>query len=163
MKQLQKFLIILFITQIAFAQEKNIPNFKLESINGDKINFYDLLKTGPVYINFWALWCVPCRAELKALQSLYDTNKNKGINIIAINIDLPRSSSKVKSFISAQKYSFPVFLDQNQEIFQKLNGRSLPYSLLIDADGKIVKVRNSYLPGDEKEISKDIEAIISQK
>lgn len=163
MKQLQKFLIILFIIQIAYAQEKNIPDFKFESINGDKINFYDLLKAGPVYINFWALWCVPCRAELKALQSLYDTYKNKGINIIAVNIDLPRSSSKVKSFISAQKYSFPVFLDQNQEIFQKLNGRNLPYSLLIDTDGKIVKVRNSYLPGDEKEISKDIESVISRK
>ncbi len=163
MKQLQKFLIILFILQITYAQEKNIPDFKLESINGDRINFYDLLRTGPVYINFWALWCVPCRAELKALQSLHDTYKNKGINIIAVNIDLPRSSSKVKSFISSQKYSFPVFLDQNQEVFQKLNGKSLPFSLLIDTDGKIVKVRNSYLPGDEKEISKDIESLLSRK
>lgn len=163
MKLVQKFLMILLVIQISYAQEKIIPDFKLESINGDRINFYDLLKTGPVYINFWALWCVPCRAELKALQSLYDTYKNKGFNIIAVNIDSPRSSSKVKSFISSQKYSFPVFLDQNQEIFQKLNGRSLPYSLLIDADGKIVKVRNSYLPGDEKEISKDIESVISRK
>lgn len=159
MKQLYLILSFLFITNI-YSQPKLIPDFRLESISGEKVSLYELLRTGPVYINFWAMWCVPCRAELKALQQIYDEFKYKGVNVISINIDTPRSTSKVKSFIAGQKYTFPVLLDPNQEVFKKLNGYNLPYSLLIDRDGKLVKVRNSYLPGDEREIKKDIQSLI---
>ncbi|MCX8056970.1 MAG: redoxin domain-containing protein [Ignavibacteria bacterium] len=154
------FLLYLVISNFLFAQSKSIPYFKLESITGEKISSTDLLNKGAVYINFWALWCVPCRAELKALQTIYENFKDKNINIIAINIDSPKSSSKVKSFISGMKYTFPVLLDVNQEVFQKFGGTSLPYSILIDKAGKVVKVRNSFLPGDEKEIVKDLESVL---
>jgi len=159
MKRLLIFLSFILITNL-YSQPKLIPDFKLETISGEKISLYELLKSGPVYINFWAMWCVPCRAELKALQQIYDEFKFRGVNVISINIDSPRSTSKVKSFIAGQKYTFPVLLDPNQEVFKKLNGYNLPYSLLIDRDGKLVKVRNSYLPGDEKEIKKDIETLL---
>jgi len=159
MKRLFIFLSFILITNL-YSQPKLIPDFKLETISGEKISLYKLLKSGPVYINFWAMWCVPCRAELKALQQIYDEFKFRGVNVISINIDSPRSTSKVKSFIAGQKYTFPVLLDPNQEVFKKLNGYNLPYSLLIDRDGKLVKVRNSYLPGDEKEIKKDIETLL---
>jgi peroxiredoxin len=159
MKRLLIFLSFILITNL-YSQAKLIPDFKLETISGEKISLYELLKSGPVYINFWAMWCVPCRAELKALQQIYDEFKFRGVNVISINIDSPRSTSKVKSFIAGQKYTFPVLLDPNQEVFKKLNGYNLPYSLLIDRDGKLVKVRNSYLPGDEKEIKKDIESLL---
>jgi cytochrome c biogenesis protein CcmG/thiol:disulfide interchange protein DsbE len=159
MKRLFIFLSFILITNL-YSQPKLIHDFKLETISGEKISLYELLKSGPVYINFWAMWCVPCRAELKALQQIYDEFKFRGVNVISINIDSPRSTSKVKSFIAGQKYAFPVLLDPNQEVFKKLNGYNLPYSLLIDRDGKLVKVRNSYLPGDEKEIKKDIETLL---
>ncbi len=153
--------ILIFTFQIVIGQSKALPDFKLESINGDKVTLSELLKTGAVYINFWALWCVPCRAELKALQLIHDKFEDRNVHIIAINIDSPKSSAKVKSFISSQKYSFLVLLDTNQEVFQKFNGTNLPYSLLIDRSGKIVKVRKSYIPGDEKEIIKDIESLLN--
>jgi len=159
MKRLLIFLSFILITNL-YSQPKLIPDFKLETISGEKISLYELLKSGPVYINFWAMWCVPCRAELKAVQQIYDEFKFRGVNVISINIDSPRSTSKVKSFIAGQKYTFPVLLDPNQEVFKKLNGYNLPYSLLIDRDGKLVKVRNSYLPGDDKEIKKDIETLL---
>jgi peroxiredoxin len=159
MKKLYNLFFFLLLTNL-FAQPKFIPDFKLETISGEKVSLYELLSSGPVYINFWAMWCVPCRAELKAIQQIYDEFKYKGVNIITINIDSPRSTSKVKSFVAGQRYTFPVLLDPNQEIFKKLNGYNLPYSLLIDRNGKVVKVRNSYLPGDEKEIVKDIQSIL---
>lgn len=153
------FFIVFLFTSI-FSQSKSIPDFTLETISGEKVSLHQLLAKGPVYINFWALWCVPCRAELKALQTIFEQFKEKNVSIIAINIDSPKSSSKVKSFISGMKYNFQVLLDTNQEVFQKFGGSSLPFSLLINKDGKIVKVRNSFLPGDEKEIIKDIENVL---
>lgn len=153
------FILFLLISHL-YSQSKSVPNFKLETITGEKVSLYELLKSGPVYINFWAMWCVPCRSELKVIQQIYDEFKEKGASVITVNIDSPRSTSKVKSYIAGQKYTFPVLLDPNQEVFKKLNGNSLPYSLLIDRDGNIRKVRNSYLPGDEKEIVKDIQSIL---
>lgn len=151
---------ILFIHNYIFPQSKSLPDFNLESISGERVSFHQLIQIGPVYLNFWALWCVPCRAELKALQQIYEQFKDKNISIVAINIDSPKSSSKVKSFISGMKYTFPVLMDSNQEVFQKFGGSKLPFSLLIDKDGKIVKVRSSFLPGDEKEIINDLENIL---
>ncbi|MFN4110666.1 MAG: TlpA disulfide reductase family protein [Ignavibacteria bacterium] len=163
MKKKLSFLFLIFWISSIYSQTGSLPDFSLESISGEKVSLHKLLEKGPVYINFWALWCVPCRAELKALQSIYEKLQNKNVSIVAINIDSPRSSSKVKSFISGMKYSFDVLLDINQEVFQKFGGSSLPYSILIDGSGKIVKVRNSFLPGDEKEILKDIEGVLSKK
>lgn len=159
MKKFFLFTLFLIISNL-YSQSKSVPDFKLETITGEKVSLYELLKSGPVYINFWAMWCVPCRSELKVIQQIYDEFKDKSVSVVTINIDSPRSSSKVKSFISGQKYTFPVLLDPNQEVFKKLNGNSLPYSLLIDQEGNIRKVRNSYLPGDEKEIVKDIQSIL---
>lgn len=160
MKKIFPLLIFSFLIGSIYSQTRTLPDFSLESISGEKYSLYKLLDKGPVYINFWALWCVPCRAELKALQSIYEQLKNSNINIVAINIDSPRSSSKVKSFISSMKYTFSVLLDTNQEVFQKFGGSSLPYSILIDQNGKIVRLRNSFLPGDEKEILKEIENVL---
>lgn len=162
MKSLFLLLLVSLLISTAYSQTKSLPDFNFESISGEKISLYKLIDKGPVYLNFWALWCVPCRAELKALQSIHEKLQNKNVSIIAINIDSPRSSSKVKSFISGMKYTFSVLLDSNQEIFQKFGGSSLPYSILIDKKGKIVKVRNSFLPGDEKEILKEIEETLSE-
>lgn len=160
MRKIFPIFFLIFISTSIYSQSKSIPDFSLESISGERVSLHQLLKKGPVYLNFWALWCVPCRAELKALQSIYEQFKDKNISIIAINIDSPRSSSKVKSFISGNKYSFQVLMDTNQEVFQKFGGSNLPLSILIDKDGKIIKVRNSFLPGDEKEIMKDVENIL---
>ncbi len=163
MKLMIFFLSFIFFSLSLRGQQKVVPDFKLESINGEKVSLYELLKEGPVYLNFWAIWCAPCRAELKVLNQIYEQYKLKGLKLLAINIDSPKSMAKVKSFVASQKFSFDVLLDPNSEVFQKFNGKNLPYSLLINQKGEIVKIRNSYVPGDEKEIIKDWENILSKK
>ena len=113
-------------------------------------------------INFWALWCEPCRAEMRHLNELYNKYKEKGFTLIGINQDSPKSVAKVRSYISSQKIDFPVAIDPNFEIFNRMNGQVLPYSLLIDRNGKIVYRQTGYVPGDEKKmddaISKSLDA-----
>lgn len=155
------FCFILFFSDL-IGQQKVVPDFRLESVNGGKVSLYELLKEGPVYLNFWAMWCAPCRAEMKVLNQIYEQYKFKGIKLLAINIDSPKSTAKVKSFVASQKFLFEVLLDPNSEVFQKFNGKNLPYSLLINQKGEIVKIRNSYVPGDEKDIIKDFESILKK-
>jgi len=155
--------IILFVSNVYIAQSSILSKIEVENMEGEKIHLSDYYKNGPLYISFWATWCIPCRSELKVLQSIYDEVRAKDANIIAISIDNIKSVGKVKSFFKSQKYSFPCFIDPNSEIFKYLNGQDVHYSILVDNEGKVIKINSGYEVGDEKLIKEDIIRLINKK
>ena len=146
-------LLILLFCSSALAQQIDL---NLKAIGGSSIDVKESAATGAILLNFWALWCEPCRAEMRYLNDLYNKYKEKGFTIVGINQDSPKSVAKVRSYISAHKINFPIVLDPNFEIFNSMNGQVLPYSLLIDKNGKIVYRQTGYVPGDEKKIEAEI-------
>ena len=152
--------VLFFIVLISYripAQDK--VSFSFSTIDNKNIQISELYKEGPVLINFWALWCEPCKVEMRSLKLLYD--KDKGFTILGINQDSPKSVSKVRSYISSQKIKFPVAIDPNGQLLQKFNGQSIPYSLLINEEGKIVYKNVGYLPGDEIKLEKEIQKLLT--
>ena len=154
--------VLFFIVLISYripAQDK--VSFSFSTIDNKNIQISELYKEGPVLINFWALWCEPCKVGMRALKLLYDKYKDKGFTILGINQDSPKSVSKVRSYISSQKIKFPVAIDPNGQLLQKFNGQSIPYSLLINEEGKIVYKNVGYLPGDEIKLEKEIQKLLT--
>ena len=100
---------------------------------------------------------------MRVLKKLYEKYKDKGFMILGINQDSPKSVSKVRSYISSQKINFPVALDPNNQYLQKLNGQSIPYSLLFNGEGEIVYKSVGYLPGDEIKLEKEIQKLLAGK
>lgn len=158
---------LLFLTAtLAVAQDLTSVDFVLRDINGDEHSFQTYLaevrgpdenpKKGAVLISFWAMWCEPCKQEMKALRAVYEEYKDRNFHYIAINTDNPRSLSKVKSYVTAQKLPYDFWLDPNSEVFKKLNGQNMPYSLILDSEGKLINKRVGYVAGEEKEIEEDI-------
>ncbi|MBK8944159.1 MAG: TlpA family protein disulfide reductase [Ignavibacteriae bacterium] len=145
---------LIFCSEIIFAQNK--IDFTAQTLENKNIKFSEILKDSPTLISFWALWCKPCRTEMKYLEDYFEKYKSKGFNIIGINQDSPRSLAKVKSFVATHKVSFPIVLDPNQEIFQKFNGQSIPLTVLFNKNGEIVYSHIGYLPGDEIKLEKEI-------
>lgn len=158
---------ILLFTLIffSFLNAQNLINskIKLEDLSGETYQLSSFIGKAPVYINFWALWCVPCRSELKPLNAIYEKFKDKGFEVLSINIDNVKSTSKVSSFIASQKISFKVFLDPESKIFKFFNGENIPFSILVDKEGNVKKVRTGYLPGDEKKIEEEIELLLKEE
>jgi thiol-disulfide isomerase/thioredoxin len=155
---------VLFILIVSFsisAQDK--VNFTVSTIDNNKIELSKLYTKGPLLVNFWALWCEPCKVEMRVLKNLYKKYKDEGFTILGINQDSPKSVSKVRSYISSQRINFPVALDPNSQYLQRLNGRSIPYSLLFNRAGEIVYKSVGYLPGDEVELEKEIQKLLSAK
>jgi cytochrome c biogenesis protein CcmG/thiol:disulfide interchange protein DsbE len=152
------FFIVLISYQIP-AQDK--VSFSFSTIDNKNIQISELYKKGPVLINFWALWCEPCKVEMRSLKLLYDNYKDKGFTILGINQDSPKSVSKVRSYISSQKIKFPVAIDPNSQLLQKFNGQSIPYSLLINKEGEVVYKNVGYLPGDEIKLEKEIQKLLT--
>ena len=154
-------LVLLVIQQFLYSQDK--VNFSVSTIDNREIELSELYNKGPLLVNFWALWCEPCKVEMRVLKKLYEKYKDKGFMILGINQDSPKSVSKVRSYISSQKINFPVALDPNNQYLQKLNGQSIPYSLLFNGEGEIVYKSVGYLPGDEIKLEKEIQKLLAGK
>jgi thiol-disulfide isomerase/thioredoxin len=92
-----------------------------------------------VLVNLWATWCVPCRREMPALESLQTSLGGTNFEVVAVNIDT-RDPEKPKKFLhDANLTRLGYFSDQNAKVFQDLKavGRALgmPTSVLVDGQG----------------------------
>jgi len=120
--------------------EKTLPSVTLANINGKNVNVADYGKSGKITVlSFWATWCVPCKKELTNMADLYEEWKKKyNVQIIAVSIDDSRSSTKVKPTVEGQRWEYEVLLDVNQDLKRQLNIQSVPFTVVVDANGKIV-------------------------
>lgn len=110
-------------------------DFKLKDLNGQEISLSDL-KGKKVFLNFWATWCPPCKAEMPEIEKLYQETKDSDLVIVAMEIGEPLDT--VKQFIDNNKYNFKILLDPDQSVATKYNISSIPTSYFIDAEGNIV-------------------------
>ncbi|MBU5486337.1 redoxin domain-containing protein [Clostridium sp. MSJ-11] len=109
-------------------------DFKLQDLEGKEISLSEF-KGKKVFLNFWASWCGPCKAEMPHMQTLYEETKDKDIVILAVNVG--ESKDKVKSFIEKNKYTFPILLDMNQEVATQYGIAAFPTSFFIDEEGYV--------------------------
>ena len=89
-------------------------------------------------LNIWATWCVPCRAEMPAMEQLYKELGPKGLKIIAVSIDQD-GGSDVAEFVRELGLTFDVLHDPSGEIQQVFQTTGVPESFLLDKQGVIVK------------------------
>lgn len=160
----------------AFAQEKKsgmekilgertLPNVVLTDVNGKKVNVQDLGKTGKITVlDFWATWCVPCKKELNNISEVYeDWQKKYNVNIVAVSIDDSRSAPKVKPYVDGQRWTYDVLLDVNQDLKRQLNIQTVPFTLVLDQNGKIIYEHSGYTEGDENILEDAIAGLATAK
>ncbi len=154
-----KFLIILFSFIIA-SEGSFLPKAFLKDLDNNKIEIHDYINQGPLVLSFWFLACEPCKKEMVYLD-LYNKKYSKyGFNIVSINTDNSRSFSRVKPFVNSKKYSFTVLSDPKSLFFRKVGGLVCPYTVIVDAHGKIINKHMGYNPGDEKKLEKEIVSLL---
>lgn len=134
-------------------------DFTARDLNGNKVQLKKLLESGPVLIDFWALWCVPCLKELPKLQEMRERYKSRGLTIAAINEDSPSDQSKVKPFVKQKRFDFVVVIDEDKDLWNYFKVVTMPTTLLVDQQGNIVYSHSGYKPGDEKELVKHLERL----
>lgn len=91
----------------------------------------------PLLINVWASWCGPCRAEMGSLDRLARRFAGKEFNIIGISTDDDRAAAA--RFITAANVPFANFIDRNLILENMLGADRLPLTVLVDADGRVIK------------------------
>jgi cytochrome c biogenesis protein CcmG, thiol:disulfide interchange protein DsbE len=155
-----------FVTALACAATlwaapaKSLPSFKLKSMNGQTVASSSLLGKGPVIINFWATWCIPCMQEMTALKPIYEKYKAQGLQVVSISIDDAKTQSKVPAVVQSKGWPFLILMDPNKEAYDKCSISNAPEMLVVDKNGKIVDRHQGYAPGDEKKTEKLIRGLL---
>ena len=155
---MKKFFIISFfaLITIGWTGTNHLPNMKFKDLENKKQNLSQYYSDGPILLNFWNLACEPCKKEMKELDKLNIRYRDQGFDYVSINIDSPRSMSKVKSYIKSQKFSFTVLSDPKAELFRKMGGKVMPFVIIADSTGEIISRHVGYNPGDEKKLEEEI-------
>ncbi len=89
-----------------------------------------------VLLNFWATWCPPCKAEIPSIEALSKSMKGKSFEVFAVNLgDDPKT---VKTFVAANKISFPVYLDPRNLLTKTYASQGIPTTYLLDKQGRFI-------------------------
>jgi len=111
------------------------PGFALSDLNGNTISLEDY-KGKVVFLNFWATWCPPCRAEIPDFIEIYDKYKKQGLEIIGISLDR-MSEAKLKQWVKKNKINYPIIMATPDLVNAYQPGQFIPSTILIDAQGRI--------------------------
>ena len=89
-----------------------------------------------VFLNFWGVWCFYCRQEMPSIQKMYDLLKDKGLEVVAVNVQ--DSEKTARDYIRDNKHTFPVLLDTQFTVTQTYGIRGFPTTFLVDKEGYLI-------------------------
>ncbi|NIO49937.1 MAG: redoxin domain-containing protein [Candidatus Aminicenantes bacterium] len=111
------------------------PDFTLKDLKGHEITL-SKYSGKVVFLNFWATWCGPCKAEIPDLIEAYKQYKDKGMEIIGISVDRIGPKSVLK-FAEKYKINYPVVMSTDKILKDYEPGPYVPVTIIVDQDGKI--------------------------
>lgn len=130
------------------------PDFTLKNIDGTEQALSDDRSNG-IVLNFWATYCPPCEKEMPLLEKAYQKYKDKGIEILAVDVAEP--TPIVNHFVSQKNVTFPILLDRDGIVAEDYQVQNLPITFFINSKGEIIEKVSGELT--EEKIEQGIELI----
>jgi thiol-disulfide isomerase/thioredoxin len=113
---------------------KAAPGFSLTSVDGKTVSL-ESLRGKVVLLNFWATWCMPCRAEMPFVELLHRTFREKGLTVLGIDSE---DREVAAAYLTKNGYTLPSLLDPDKKAHDDYGARGIPTTVLIDREGKVV-------------------------
>jgi len=115
------------------------PDFTLDTLGGESATL-SAYRGKVVIVNLWASWCGPCRAEMPAIQKVYTANRERGLEVLAVNSTFQDSQADAQEFAQNSGLTFPILLDRDGAVSKRYLLRALPSTFFIDRKGVIRSV-----------------------
>ncbi len=158
---------VICILATAFSiYAQNLPTTQIKNVKtGKKVKFNETLKEGRItVISFWATWCVPCKKEIKNISKKIDGwQKEVDFDYMTISIDGARAEGLVRSYALSQGWDFPYYIDANSDLKRSLNFQSVPFTMIVDKNGKAVWKHIGYEVGGEDVVFEKVKEIAAEK
>jgi len=147
-------LLILFLVMVVLGSMGDdnypmAPDFTVVDLDGKEFILSE--HTGKViFVNFWATWCPPCRAEIPNFIEVFDKYKDKGLLIIGISLDRG-NPNKIKSFVEEYEINYPVAKGSMRLARDYGTGRVVPETFILDKKGRIMHKHIGYMDKEQAE------------
>ena len=116
------------------ADTPQAPEFVLRDLDGNQHRLSDY-RGQVVIINFWATWCPPCREEMPSMQRAWESLKNDGIHMLAINVG--EDEDTIFQFTANYPVDFSLLMDSDSGVINQWPVRGLPTTFVVDPKGRI--------------------------
>lgn len=164
------FCIILIASQALTAVEADstsltrrgeaVPGFSITTLDGQQLNIQDL-RGKVLWLNFFATWCPPCKAEMPELEKEV-WRKHHDDKFILIAVGREHSSEELRVFREEQGYTFPIAADPNREIFSLFATANIPRNYIIDREGKIAVQSMGYTADEFRELLHALDRLLKE-
>ena len=164
---MKKMIFVLACLSMGFwASAQELPDTQVKEVqSGKKVAFNQVFEKGKVtVVSFWATWCVPCKKEIKNISlKLPEWKKEMDFNYMTVSIDEARAEGLVRSYALSQGWNFPYYIDPNSDLKRSLNFQNVPYTLIIDKNGKVAFSHTGYEEGGESEVYAKVKELVAAK
>lgn len=113
---------------------KEAPDFRVIGLDGTPHQLSDF-RGHPVWLNFWATWCPPCRAESPDIEAAYEQHADAGLIVLAV--DVGETQTTVQDYVQRVGLRYLIAGDQSTEVAAQYHVSGLPTHYFIDANGVI--------------------------
>jgi cytochrome c biogenesis protein CcmG/thiol:disulfide interchange protein DsbE len=135
---------------------REAPDFRVQTLDGQEVQLSDF-RGRPVWINFWATWCPPCRAESPDIEAVYKEKQDEGLVILALSIG--EDAGTVSGYAERTDVTFTIGLDQGTDIAATYRIVGIPTHYFVDSDGILRDWRIGSMSKETME--KKVDAILS--
>ncbi|MFC1852807.1 peroxiredoxin family protein [candidate division CSSED10-310 bacterium] len=158
------FLLLLSLISGVAAQELTVGTLA-PALTGKDIQQQDFnlsrLKGKVVIVNFWASWCIPCRYELPFFAELHGEFKERGLEIVAINVD--KDIAKAHQFMKKHKLPFTIVLDTDHALIPQYHPSAMPTSYILDHNGIIRYIHRGFHKKDQDIFRQELKTLLNKK
>jgi len=145
--------------QLKPTKPRAAPELSLPTLDGGSVNLGDL-RGRVVLVNFWAVWCPPCRKEMPSMERLSKRLAERPFTILASNAG--ETPEQVRPFLKEVPLTFPILLDQDSARMKAWRVFVLPTSFLVDKQGQIRYSLSGHIEWDEPEAVAVIEKLLAE-
>ena len=108
-----------------------------ETFEHQKVDLQSIVGTKPVYLKFWASWCLDCRRELPSLEKTYQQFRDQ-MAIYAVNLNINETDEAIKKLQQKNNLTIPILMDNNGTIAGNFEFKGTPFHVLINRKGEVV-------------------------
>lgn len=112
------------------------PGFSLPDLKGNTVKLSDY-RGKAVVLNFWAVWCPPCRTEMPLLEKLAQDNPER---LVVVGVNISENQPQAQEFVSEYGLTFPILIQGNQSVHTMYQVRGFPTTFFIDSEGVLQAV-----------------------
>lgn len=136
---------------------KSAVSFKDEQ---GKIYNVEELKGKVVFVNFWATWCPPCKAEMPSIQKLYDKFKNNE-NVVFLLVEIENNLDGANQFLAQEHLSLPIAYPNSNIPEEWLSG-AIPTTVILNKKGELVSKEEGMRDYSAQSVTDYIQNLINQ-